>query len=176
MSNLSDKEIYLLEQISRKNIMSQRELARKTGISLGLINVLLKKLLRDGHIRVSHLNKKKLEYQPTGLGLVATARKMQVQTAKIIRNYRQIQEGLAALLQDLKQEGIRYFSIHGDGELRDLLESIFHSLLDASEVTLGDQHLDAPHAVVLNLTPSPFGPEFQGNVVSVLEKLGGLYE
>lgn len=176
MAGLTDKEIFLLEQISRKNLMSQRELAKRTGISLGLINTLLKKLLRSGHIRISYLNKKKLQYQLTYMGLMATTRKTHAQATKTIQNYRQIKEGLSKLLQELHEAGFSYFSIHGDGELRDLLESVFRTRMSEAQATLGNDHLEAPQSVVLNVTPSSLQQGFQGTVISVLEKLGGACE
>lgn len=43
-----DKELILLDEIGRKAGVSQRELAEKSGVSLGNVNLLLKKMVKEG--------------------------------------------------------------------------------------------------------------------------------
>src|SRR3989338_10379731 len=140
MPLLSSKEVEILENISRNRSLSQRELAKKTLISLGLINVILKRFIKIGYIKVSHVNKRKMEYTLTPNGLQETARKNQEEATQTIRKYKTIQTMLAKLLQELHQSGYDYFSIHGDGELRDLIETTFYNSLENVPVSLGKEH------------------------------------
>lgn len=142
-------------------------------MSLGLINVILKKLAKTGHIKVTHLNKKKLEYLLTPQGFLEASQKTYEYTLKTIRRYRAIEDGLSNLLRELHRSGYVYFSIHGDGELRDLLESVFYRCLNEVPVTLGREHRKDPRAIVLNLMADP-PPDHRGTVLNVLERISGV--
>lgn len=172
MTTLNDKELRVLDLVGRNSSISQRELARATGISLGLINILLKKFLNVGYVKVSRLNKKKLEYVLTPKGFLAVTRKTYQYATRTIQNYRQLQTQLTALLSELQQSGYRYFSIHGDGEIREMIEMILKNTFNDRWFLLGAEHRKEPHAVVLNVTGEPMAGDFRGSVVSVLERLG----
>ena len=90
MSQLNDKELQILRQIERNPLISQRELSRATGVSLGLINILLKKFLRTGYMQVSQLNKRKLEYVLTPQGFLAVTRKTYQYANRTIRDYQHL--------------------------------------------------------------------------------------
>lgn len=172
MPHLSSKELSILECLSKKSSASQREIAKTTGVSLGLINVILKKFIQSGYIKVGHLNKKKLEYLPTSAGTLETAQGKHQTTTWMIQGYKKIQVQLAGLFQELHSTGYNYFSIHGDGELKGLVESILRSSLEEAPVTLGKEHRAHPQAVVLNLNAEPMTEGHRGDVVNVLEKVG----
>jgi DNA-binding MarR family transcriptional regulator len=172
MGTLSDKEVAILDQLSKSSSVSQRKLAQTTGISLGLINVILKKFIKAGLIKISYLNKRKMEYLLTPLGRQETTHKAHRQITATIRNYRTLREGVAHLLKQLHASGYDYFSIHGDGELKELVEATFFTSLEESPVKLGKEHREYPRSVVLNVTPDPLDLNFKGDVVDVLGKIG----
>lgn len=170
-SYLTEKEILLLDRISKKSALSQRDLSRATGISLGLINVLLKRLIKAGYLKASQLNKKKLQYLLTPEGLTEAAIRTYDKTIKIISNYKKLESDLSRLLKELHHSGYQYFSIYGDGELRDLTELAFQRSLEEAPVTLGGEHKKDPTAVVLNVSIKTINLPFKGDVVNVVERL-----
>jgi DNA-binding Lrp family transcriptional regulator len=172
MPSLNDKDILLLEHVSKKSSISQRELSKKTGISLGLINVILKKLIRTGHLKASQLNTRKLEYLLTPQGFLEAAKKTYEYTISTIRKYKIIESNLSLLLKELHRSGYDYFSIHGDGELKDLIESTLQKSLEEIPVTLGREHRKDQRAIVLNLTMDPLPEGHTGDVLNVVEKIG----
>lgn len=172
MSQLSNKELKILGEISRNSVISQRELSRATGVSLGLINVILKRFLKTGYLHVSSLNKRKLEYILTPQGFLAVARKTYHYATSTIRDYQLLHRSLSVLLYQLRESGFNYFSIYGDGEIRLLIETLAKQEFKESSAILGSDHRDEPGAVVLNVTAEPVAHDFQGQVINVLEKLG----
>ncbi len=102
MSSLIDKEILILNQISKTPSASQRELSRMTRISLGLINIILRSLLKKGHMRVSPLNKRKLSYVLTQEGLLEAIKGNHLQLEGIIQKYKSLQTDLAGLLKKVE--------------------------------------------------------------------------
>jgi hypothetical protein len=112
-----------------------------------------------------------MDYTLTPEGILQVSEKNHRHATNTIRRYKLIQSNLANLLKKLHTSGYDYFSIHGDGELRELVESTLRTCLEEAPVTLGTEHRKDPRAVVLNVTPDSFPRDFQGEVVSVLEKL-----
>lgn len=171
MSTVSDKELKVLDQIARNSSVSQRELAQTTGISLGLINVILKKLLKTGHLQVSRLNRRSLEYLLTPTGFLAVSRRTYTYAAQTIRNYRRIHGRLSQLLEELNDHGYVYFSIHGEGELKELVTSLAKEILKNSSAFIGENHREDGDAAVLSVAADPRIPNFSGKVINILDSL-----
>ena len=72
----TDKETAILAQLSTDGgIISQRQLAKATGISIGVVNAVLRKMIETGFIKVKAFNKKNLRYHLTPKGLIELARR-----------------------------------------------------------------------------------------------------
>lgn len=67
-------ELEILKNVEEKNTITQRELAKRTGLSLGSVNVLLKRLIHKGFVKIEHINAKTLKYILTPKGLMEKAR------------------------------------------------------------------------------------------------------
>lgn len=65
-----DKEFVILEQIAESNNITQRKLAEKTGLSLGASNILVKRLIKKGFVKVEQINSRTLRYILTPAGIV----------------------------------------------------------------------------------------------------------
>lgn len=172
MPNLNDKELIVLDQLGRNSLISQRELAKSTDISLGMINLLLKKFLGGGYLQVARLNKRKLEYILTPKGFLAITRRTYMYANRTIQDYRNLQRQLAELLLSLNQDGFTYFSVHGEGELKEMIELVAAGTFSGGMARLGADHRNDSQAVVLNITAEPMPDDFEGKIISVLESLG----
>jgi len=67
-------ELEILKSLDEENRITQRELAKRTGLSLGSVNVLLKRLIHKGLIKIEHINSKTIKYVLTPKGLLEKAR------------------------------------------------------------------------------------------------------
>jgi len=77
ISNLAIKfmnELEILRSVDEENRITQRELAKRTGLSLGSVNVLLKRLIHKGFIKIEHINSRTIKYILTPKGLMEKAR------------------------------------------------------------------------------------------------------
>lgn len=63
-----DNEHQILNQISGNKMSTQRDLAHKTGMSLGGVNILLKMLVKKGLVKVERLNSRSVKYVLTPKG------------------------------------------------------------------------------------------------------------
>ena len=84
-----DKNYLLLSEIDANCDISQRELSDKTGVSLGSVNLLIKKMIREGLIKMEMINANRVIYMLTPNGMAEKAEK----TVRYIRHhYNAIQE------------------------------------------------------------------------------------
>ena len=84
-----DREFLLLENIHENRNISQRELSKKLGISLGSINMLLNKMVKEGLIKAQTIPAKRVAYMLTPKGMVEKANKTY---QYIQRHYKYINE------------------------------------------------------------------------------------
>ena len=68
------RSFLLLDEISRNNELTQRDLSKKLGVALGLINSYIKNLASKGYITVSNIPKKRYKYYLTPSGFAEKTR------------------------------------------------------------------------------------------------------
>ena len=84
-----DKEYTVLSLIESSKDITQRELSRKLGVSLGSINLLINKMVDDGLIKFKQLPFKRIAYMVTPKGMSEKAKKT---LCYIKENYSYIQQ------------------------------------------------------------------------------------
>src|SRR5687767_5206385 len=89
---LPAKEFSLIQEIARKPLQTQRQLSQSTGLSLGMTNILLKRLARKGYIKIKHLDWKRTQYLLTVKGLLEKTRKSYAYALYAINQFRLIRE------------------------------------------------------------------------------------
>ncbi|HNW94102.1 MAG TPA: winged helix-turn-helix transcriptional regulator [bacterium] len=70
---LTDKELELINVLGRQPHTSQRSLANEVRISLGMVNLFVRKLTKKGLVTVQKINRRDLRYILTPAGLKARA-------------------------------------------------------------------------------------------------------
>lgn len=68
-------ELNMLEVIHRHEYISQREISNEVGISLGMVNLLLKKFLKVGIVKAEKLTGNKVKYILTPEGIAFLSKK-----------------------------------------------------------------------------------------------------
>ena len=89
----------LLETLASDQSPSQREIAKRLKISLGMVNALLKRLVQKGYLEISNISESKVKYLLTPKGDVEISNL----TYRYIRHsmgfYKEIQEKLRNLFK-----------------------------------------------------------------------------
>jgi DNA-binding MarR family transcriptional regulator len=70
----SRRDLQLLEAIEQESTLTQRTLAERLGIALGLTNLYLKRLIRKGHVKCVTVAPNRLVYLVTPRGVARKAR------------------------------------------------------------------------------------------------------
>lgn len=170
-NELTTSELAVLETLgSMPHAVSQRELAKRTGLSLGLINAVIKRLVQTGYVKTSHLNRRSLEYLLTTQGFAHTALRSYRFIANTVRNYRSMQDKLKSIFENLTAQGFTEFYLHGSGELADLV-SVFYAGEKKAELRRAIPEGDGSNAVVFNVAPEGFAGK-AARVVDLIRELG----
>lgn len=119
---LSEREFELVNIVGAQLAVNQRDLSRHMDLSLGAINMLIRRLITKGHIRTRQLNKRKVEYLLTPQGFAEKMRKSIKYTLKTIHSIGLIKSRLQEILLDLYKNGARDFFIVGKSDLSLLIE------------------------------------------------------
>lgn len=153
--NLTTSELAVLDHLSDlPQTISQREIARRSGLSVGLINALLKKLVHTGYVKTSNLNRRSIQYLLTPRGFAEKARKSYHYILRTVEQYRLIKIRFIDLLDNLSADGVTDFYLHGEGELAELIAT-FCSDGGHTSIHQGLPKGVASNAVILNAAEVP---------------------
>jgi DNA-binding MarR family transcriptional regulator len=128
ITELLDKEFLVLQQISEKAQLSQRTIAQKTGLSLGLVNLIIKKLAKTGYIKIKMLNGKKIEYILTPKGFSEKIKKTYNYVLKTINYFSNTIEKIKQIILQEHKNGKKEFYIFADDEIYKIIEFCFKDL------------------------------------------------
>ena len=118
---MDENDLKLIVEISKNGNLSQRDLSHRTNLSLGLVNLILKRLTMRGYIKVSGLNSKKVNYFLTPKGFAEKAKKSYAYIFKTIDLVKRIREEIDRAIIDAYKSGERKFAMLGEGSLADLV-------------------------------------------------------
>jgi DNA-binding MarR family transcriptional regulator len=123
-------EINILEEMEKEPIISQRELSERTGLSLGMVNILVKKCIKTGLVKVENLNARTVKYILTPKGINEKAKK----TLRYIRSsYRFLLEISDKIEKIVKEDVENKKDIYLYGDKDEIMEIIIEVLHKANK-------------------------------------------
>lgn len=170
---LDEREFELINIIGSEISSNQRDLSRKMNISLGMVNMLIRRLITKGYIRTSQLNTKKVGYIITPEGFHEKMQKSVKYTMKTINSIGLIKERLKDLLNKLYDKGERKFLIFGEPDLASLIETAMRelSLQGCSVMRIKDFPGEETDGIVLVCKEDVFGKILAKKKVDLLHEL-----
>jgi len=134
------RSFLLLSEIEREETVSQRELASRLGIALGLVNSYLKNLVAKGYVRITSFPRNRYGYLLTPQGLAEKSRLAYQHLSYFTNLYQSARQDYLALFQWLHNSGIRRVSFCGVDETAEIAYlSLRETGLELIEV-MDDQH------------------------------------
>ena len=127
-SGIGEKEYKLLSQVSKDPAGTQREISRQLGFSLGMTNILLKRLIRKGYIKISQLNRRKVKYFLTPAGIAQKIKRTHQYLSYTFHSLKEIKYKIQTVLLSEYKKGRRKFIVSGNGELADITEIALRNL------------------------------------------------
>ena len=121
-SEISERELKIIDEISRDRNLTQRKISQGLGISLGLTNLILRRLSSKGYIKIKGLDRRKVQYILTPKGFTEKAKRSYRYLLKTIHSLKEIKKKIQQLILIEYERGKTHFIILGDGELADIIE------------------------------------------------------
>jgi len=114
------RDLRLLDEVTRDGTVSQRSLAKSLGVALGLTNFYVKRLVRKGYIKITTIPHHRIKYLLTPRGMEEKSRLTYLYMQYSLSYYRDIRDRLKCRLADLSEAGGKRVVIYGTGELAEL--------------------------------------------------------
>lgn len=122
MTISNDKEYIILTQLDANPKASQRDISRQTGFSLGSVNLLLKKMISRGVVKMEEIPANRVAYMLTPAGILEKAQK----TVKYVKVHytiiEKMKEDIKFCLKTLLNQHDSLYFIHSEDEFSRLTE------------------------------------------------------
>ena len=120
----SDKEAIILEHIYYDDSLKQRELADKAGISLGMTNAILKRLIEKGWLMTKRLNSRNISYVVSPAGIEEIFRRGYKYFKRTIDEVRLYKEEIKQLVSKAASAGYKTVALVGKSDLDFIVEYV----------------------------------------------------
>jgi winged helix-turn-helix DNA-binding protein len=114
------RDLLLLSEVERDAHVTQRSLASKMGVALGLTNLYLKRLAHKGYIKISTIPPHRIRYLLTPQGMAEKSRLTYQYMQYSIAHYRDMRTRLRGTLTEAMGFGVKRVVIYGTGELAEM--------------------------------------------------------
>jgi DNA-binding MarR family transcriptional regulator len=135
------RDLLLLSELDRDAGATQRTLATKLGVALGLTNLYLKRLARKGYIKITTIPRNRIQYLLTPQGFAEKSRLTYLYMQYSLSYYRDMRARLKDMLAAMPRANGRRIVIYGTTELAELAYlSLREMNFDVVGFIDGDRH------------------------------------
>jgi len=124
---MQDNEVLILEELEKNSEITQRDLSEKTGLSLGMVNLLLKKFVKKGFVKLERLDGKSFRYILTPEGFKEKSKK----TIDYIKRYYNktltIKQNIERIIQTYGRNRT-YVLFGNDKEMKEIIKGLLKEL------------------------------------------------
>ena len=149
---MEDYEFRIIYEIGKDLDTTQRKISRQIGLSLGMTNIIMKRLIAKGYVKVKGLNRRNVQYILTPRGFAEKVRKTHRYLLRSIDTLKKVKEKIQDTVLEYYEKGERNFTILGKGELADIVEI---SLRDMGKKDLQysrartPEEINSKHSIIL---------------------------
>lgn len=118
----SEKEAIILETIHKENSIKQRELAEKSGFSLGITNAILKRLIEKGFLVAQKVNSRNIHYAVTPSGIEEILRRSYKYFKRTVENVVFYRNFIEEVVEQAKKNGNSTIVLVGKSDLDFIIE------------------------------------------------------
>jgi len=111
------RDLQILDELSNNDALTQRDLSKRMGIALGLVNSYLKNLIAKGYITVKNIPSKRYGYYLTPNGFAEKTRLAYDLLHDYTRIYREAKNNYRRLFFELERTGVKRIVFAGADEV-----------------------------------------------------------
>ncbi len=115
-----EKQLRILEVLEENPETTQASLAAQLGVAVGSVNWYLKRMVRKGYVKVTHMQRRKLKYFVTPQGLALKARLTSEYMEASLRMYRELRRAAKGTLAEIRRSGYDSVEIADDNEAAEI--------------------------------------------------------
>jgi DNA-binding MarR family transcriptional regulator len=110
----------ILEKAEAERLPSQRDLAKELNVSLGLVNSFIKRLVKKGYFKITHIPKNRIRYILTPKGAAEKTRLTYLYIQHSYNFYKNARQKLRELFDELEEKGQQRIVFYGAGNLAEI--------------------------------------------------------
>ena len=122
------RTLQILDELSKNDSLTQRDLSGRLGIALGLANSYLKNLVAKGFITVSSIPTRRYAYFLTPKGFAEKTRLSYQLLQDYTRIYREARRGFKDLFSELRNDGLKQVAFAGADEVAEIAYITLHEM------------------------------------------------
>jgi predicted transcriptional regulator len=126
--NSGVRELEILEKIENDGHLTQRDLSREVGIALGLVNHLLRKMVKKGWIKIKNVDARRIKYLITPEGAREKSSLLYKRVESTIHFYLEAKRVIKEKVVQLKKDGVKSVSIYGINHVAEVLFIVLKEL------------------------------------------------
>jgi DNA-binding MarR family transcriptional regulator len=120
MNLQGQRDLVLLTELERDGAVTQRSLATKLGVALGLTNLYVKRLARKGFVKITTIPSHRIRYLLTPQGFAEKSRLTYLYMQYSLIHYRDMRARLRDTLSRATGSGVRRVVIFGTSEFAEM--------------------------------------------------------
>ena len=114
------RDMHLLDELMGRPDTTQRELSKRIGVALGLTNLMLRRLVKKGYVKISGTKRNRIRYLITPKGIFEKTRLTYQFIEYSLELYSRVRRSLREQLTLLARTGPQRLLLVGTGELAEI--------------------------------------------------------
>jgi DNA-binding MarR family transcriptional regulator len=121
MVDIKQQEYDLLNEIAQDSMVTQANLSKRLGMAVGSVNWYIKRLIKRGYVKVSHLDRTRLQYDLTPEGMSVFTERAMLYAKDSLQIYKKFRQMAKSIISELKAKEISEVYLEGNDEIMDIL-------------------------------------------------------
>jgi DNA-binding MarR family transcriptional regulator len=122
MPEIKRHEYELLNEIAQDSLVTQSSLSDRLGIAVGSVNWYIKRLIQRGWIKVSRLDRTRLKYDLTSVGMRIFTQRAMLYARDSLKVYSDFRNKARSVAAQLKDQNVDHVYLQGNDEIMDILK------------------------------------------------------
>ena len=171
LKTLGESEYKVLEILNKDNNLTQRHIAKKAGISLGLTNIIIRRLVKKGFLKIKNMNRKSILYNLTPKALIEKSYRTYHYFEKTVKDVVKIREKIQDEIIKRNNICVSDIIIIGNNEISEIARwAIQEMKLKYTIVNTfpGNKSADSSHTLIINCERNVIK---NGNIINIYKIL-----
>jgi predicted transcriptional regulator len=121
MTDIKQQEYDLLSEIAQDSMVTQANLSKRLGIAVGSVNWYIKRLIKRGYVKVSHLDRTRLKYDLTAEGMSVFSERAMQYAKDSLKIYTSFRQKAKKVISQLRSQNISRVYLEGNDEIMDIM-------------------------------------------------------